>query len=67
MLSLIICPRLLIVDRSSFIVSFMPDLRKDPIVGRWVIVAKSRAKRPHDFQAGETLPTGKFCPGRLPS
>jgi UDPglucose--hexose-1-phosphate uridylyltransferase len=40
----------------------MPDLRKDPIVGRWVIVAKSRAKRPHDFQAGETLPTGKFCP-----
>ena len=34
----------------------MPDLRKDPIVGRWVIVAKSRAKRPHDFDchaAGE--------------
>ena len=27
----------------------MPDLRKDPIVGRWVIIAKSRAKRPHDF------------------
>ena len=24
----------------------MPDLRKDPIVGRWVIIAKSRAKRP---------------------
>ena len=28
----------------------MPDLRKDPIVGRWVIIAKSRAKRPHDFR-----------------
>ena len=27
----------------------MPDLRKDPILGRWVIVAKNRAKRPHDF------------------
>ena len=27
----------------------MPDLRKDPIVGRWVIVAKNRAKRPHDL------------------
>ncbi|MDB5335057.1 MAG: galactose-phosphate uridylyltransferase, family 1 [Planctomycetaceae bacterium] len=27
----------------------MPDLRKDPIVGRWVIIATDRAKRPHDF------------------
>jgi len=40
----------------------MPDLRKDPIVGRWVIVAKSRAKRPHDFGAEETLRQGAFCP-----
>jgi len=40
----------------------MPDLRKDPIVGRWVIVAKSRAKRPHDFQTTPSLHTGKFCP-----
>ncbi len=27
----------------------MPDLRKDPIVGRWVIIATDRAKRPQDF------------------
>jgi UDPglucose--hexose-1-phosphate uridylyltransferase len=40
----------------------MPDLRKDPIVGRWVIVAKSRAKRPHDFQTTPGLRTDGFCP-----
>ena len=28
----------------------MPELRKDPIVGRWVIIAHERAKRPHDFR-----------------
>jgi UDPglucose--hexose-1-phosphate uridylyltransferase len=40
----------------------MPDLRKDPIVGRWVIVAKSRAKRPHDFESTPRLRAGGFCP-----
>jgi UDPglucose--hexose-1-phosphate uridylyltransferase len=40
----------------------MPDLRKDPIVGRWVIVAKSRARRPHDFTSTPKLQTGSFCP-----
>ncbi len=29
----------------------MPELRKDPIVGRWVIIAHERAKRPHDFKS----------------
>jgi len=28
----------------------MPDLRKDPIIGRWVIIATERAKRPLDFK-----------------
>lgn len=28
----------------------MPDLRKDPVVGRWVIIAPDRAKRPEEFQ-----------------
>ncbi len=28
----------------------MPELRKDPIVGRWVIIAHERAKRPNDFK-----------------
>ena len=27
----------------------MPELRKDPIVGRWVIIAEGRAERPNDF------------------
>ena len=40
----------------------MPDLRKDPIVGRWVIVAKSRAKRPHDFDTTPRRRRGQFCP-----
>ncbi|MBN1870614.1 MAG: galactose-1-phosphate uridylyltransferase [Candidatus Omnitrophica bacterium] len=27
----------------------MPQLRKDPVVGRWVIIARSRARRPGNF------------------
>ena len=27
----------------------MPELRKDPITGRWVIISTDRAKRPTDF------------------
>src|ERR1039458_4523821 len=27
----------------------LPELRKDPITGRWVIIATERAKRPTDF------------------
>jgi len=46
----------------------MPELRKDPIVGRWVIIAHERAKRPHDFK-GEAQKTGggglcPFCEGQ---
>lgn len=40
----------------------MPDLRKDPIVGRWVIIAKSRARRPHDFDSTPQRRQGRFCP-----
>jgi UDPglucose--hexose-1-phosphate uridylyltransferase len=32
----------------------LPELRKDPITGRWVIIATDRAKRPSDF-ARETV------------
>ena len=28
----------------------MPELRKDPIIGRWVIISTERAKRPDDFK-----------------
>ena len=34
----------------------MPELRKDPIVGRWVVIAPERAKRPdnrEEFRATE--------------
>jgi UDPglucose--hexose-1-phosphate uridylyltransferase len=27
----------------------MPELRKDPVMGRWVIIATERARRPSDF------------------
>jgi len=40
----------------------MPDLRKDPIVGRWVIIAKSRARRPHDFDSTPRRHAERFCP-----
>ena len=40
----------------------MPDLRKDPIVGRWVIIATSRARRPHDFDTTPQRQRGRFCP-----
>jgi UDPglucose--hexose-1-phosphate uridylyltransferase len=41
----------------------MPDLRKDPIVGRWVIIAKNRAKRPHELVDGMPVrAAGSFCP-----
>ena len=40
----------------------MPELRKDPIVGRWVIIATDRAKRPVSPK-GEDLPADSgFCP-----
>ena len=45
----------------------MPELRKDPIVNRWVIIATERAKRPTDFatpENGQESPRGcPFCPG----
>lgn len=40
----------------------MPELRKDPIVGRWVIIATDRAKRP-TVPKGEPQPLTKvYCP-----
>jgi len=47
----------------------MPELRRDPVTGEWVVVATERARRPSDFAGhspgqhsdeGETCP---FCPG----
>jgi len=40
----------------------MPELRKDPIVGRWVIIATDRAKRPRDFRVEPQPSRHAFCP-----
>jgi UDPglucose--hexose-1-phosphate uridylyltransferase len=41
----------------------MPELRRDPIVGRWVIISTDRAGRPREFQRAEpTRPAGTICP-----
>src|SRR5258706_1604490 len=42
--------------------SELPELRKDPIVGRWVIISTDRAKRPTDFAREEVKHKGGFCP-----
>lgn len=48
----------------------MPELRQDPATKQWVIIARERAKRPHDFMRQSPpppLPAYKpdcpFCPG----
>lgn len=45
----------------------MPEIRKDPVFGQWVIIASERGRRPNEF----TLPPNTasssscpFCPGR---
>lgn len=42
----------------------MPELRKDPVIGRWVIIATERAKRPSDFHHPqiETTINSAHCP-----
>src|ERR1051326_3320245 len=40
----------------------LPELRKAPIVGRWVIISTDRAKRPTDFTREAVKMKGGFCP-----
>ncbi|MFQ5707558.1 MAG: galactose-1-phosphate uridylyltransferase [bacterium] len=40
----------------------MPELRKDPIVGRWVIISTERGKRPSDWASEAKLKGSGFCP-----
>ena len=45
----------------------MPELRKDPIIGRWVIISVERAKRPIDLLSQNSAqPEGDcpFCEGK---
>ena len=45
----------------------MPELRKDPVTGRWVIISTDRRKRPNDFRFERPAVIGRelcpFCPG----
>lgn len=45
----------------------MPELRKDPVTDRWVIISTDRAKRPGDFSRERAVIHGgafcPFCPG----
>lgn len=45
-----------------------PELRKDPVLGRWVIIAGERSRRPNPFRSYTTVVPGgdpcPFCPGR---
>ena len=48
-----------------------PDLRRDPVTGRWVLIAPERARRPMSLSdagprhrtSGERTPC-PFCPGQ---
>ncbi|MCK4656433.1 MAG: galactose-1-phosphate uridylyltransferase, partial [candidate division Zixibacteria bacterium] len=40
----------------------MPELRKDPILGRWVIISTERGKRPSDFASQPRVREPKMCP-----
>lgn len=45
----------------------MLEFRKDPVIGRWVIISTERGLRPNDFSAAAAPKTEKacpFCPGR---
>ena len=39
-----------------------PQLRKDPIIGRWVIISTDRGKRPTDWTVEPKKKVGGFCP-----
>ena len=45
----------------------MPELRKDLVTGRWVIISTDRQKRPNDFRLERSASVGReqcpFCPG----
>jgi UDPglucose--hexose-1-phosphate uridylyltransferase len=45
----------------------MPEIRKDPVFGRWVIIASERGLRPNEFKIASDNGSGvykcPFCPG----
>jgi len=49
---------------STLFVVLMPELRKDPVIGRWVIIAAERRRRPSDFvvRADDCVLDTSNCP-----
>ncbi len=43
----------------------MPELRKDPVVGRWVIISTERSRRPSNFVPEVLPPSQAFSPFAL--
>src|SRR5262249_20865708 len=41
--------------------SVMPELRRDPVVGRWVIISTERSRRPSDFAPAPRARKGGPC------
>ena len=39
----------------------VPELRKDPVVGRWVIISTERSRRPTDFSTEPVRARGGPC------
>jgi UDPglucose--hexose-1-phosphate uridylyltransferase len=46
----------------------VPELRRDPVVGRWVIISTERSRRPTDYPSSPVRPQSAgpcvFCPGQ---
>ncbi len=40
----------------------MPQLRREPVSGRWVIIATERDTRPTDFKTNHQIVKSSFCP-----
>lgn len=40
----------------------MPELRREPVSGRWVIIATERSERPTDFKTNPQIIKSSFCP-----
>lgn len=40
----------------------MPELRKDPVVGRWVIISTERSRRPTSYEPAPVPKSPSFCP-----
>ena len=40
----------------------MPELRKDPVASRWVIISTERGRRPSDFGTEPERERAGFCP-----